>query len=132
MKQILKITITLCIALILPLTAFTVLFHKPMYNPVFLEDSSSIDNFVVQLQTKIDSLLKTYTVPGVSIAIISKNNTEFITAGYANFWKKKEMTTNNLFQIASMSKTQCALAIMKLWEDGLINIDVPVENYLTR
>ena len=132
MKQSLKISITLSLALILPLAAFTALFHKPMYNPIFLEDSSSIDEFVSQLQTKIDSLLKTYTVPGVSIAIISKNNTNIITAGYSNFWKREEMSSNHLFQIASMSKTQCAFAIMKLLEEGLINLDVPVETYLTR
>jgi len=132
MRQSLKIAITLSIALIFPLTAFTVIFHKPMYNPFFLEDSLSVEGFVTQLQTNIDALLKTYTVPGVSIAVISKNNTEFITAGYSNFWKKEEMNSYSLFQIASMSKTQCAFAIMKLQEDGLINIDVPVETYLSR
>ena len=132
MRQPLKVAITLSFAIILPLAALTTLFHKPMYNPVFLEDSSTIAEFVNQLQIKIDSLRKTYTVPGVSIAIISKNNTEYITAGYSNFWKRKRIDTSDLFQIASMSKTQCAFAIMKLVQDGVINLDVPVENYLTR
>ncbi|MFW9852012.1 MAG: serine hydrolase domain-containing protein [Candidatus Thorarchaeota archaeon] len=125
-------TIKMGVVVIIPFILLNLTFYQSMYSPVYLEDSSSKVEFNNQLELKISKLLKTYNVPGISIALISNESIEYIIEGKANFWRGTELTENNLFQIASMSKTHCAFAIMKLVQEGLVNLDVPVESYLTR
>ena len=43
-----------------------------------------------------------------------------------------QMSDDTLFQIASISKSVAAWGIMKLVEQGLLDLDAPVENYLSR
>jgi CubicO group peptidase (beta-lactamase class C family) len=50
--------------------------------------------------------------------------------GFADTQTHKPMTTDALFQIASMSKAITVTALMMLVEEGKVNIDDPVEKYL--
>lgn len=52
------------------------------------------------------------------------------TFGYENIKTKKELTNESVFQLASTSKPFTAIAILKLQEEGKINIDMPVIFYL--
>jgi CubicO group peptidase (beta-lactamase class C family) len=126
-----KSVLVMALALLLPLSAFSMFYYRPLFAPVYLEPSDSIDDFVEQLETKISALLETNTIPGAAIAVISNNQTNIITAGRSNLFTNEPLTPHYVFQIASMSKSQCALAIMKLVQDGLILLDAPVEWYLT-
>jgi CubicO group peptidase (beta-lactamase class C family) len=131
-KPITKSILVLSLAVLLPFTAISVFYYRPLYSPVYMDPSESIDSFVDQLETKISALLDTNTVPGAAIAIVSDNQTKIITAGKANLLANEPLTPQHMFQIASMSKTQCAFAIMKLVQEGLIHLDAPIEWYLTR
>ncbi len=120
------------LALILPFTAFNILYFKPLYDPVGIEAPASVDALVDQLELNLDGLLATNTIPGAAIAIISDNQSHLFTGGKSDMLSGQDITPEHLFQIASMSKTQCAFAIMKLVQDGLISLDAPIEWYLTR
>jgi len=50
---------------------------------------------------------------------------EFHSAG-------ESVNRNTIFQVASMSKWVSAIGVMKLVEDGKLDLDVPVSTYLTR
>ena len=52
----------------------------------------------------------------------------------ADYYSSKQgaIDENTVFQTASMSKWLTANAVMKLVQDGLIDLDTPVSNYLTR
>ena len=52
------------------------------------------------------------------------------TVGYADVAAKKPMSAGDLFWIASMSKPITAAAFMILVDEGKVNVDDPVENYL--
>jgi len=52
-------------------------------------------------------------------------NEEFYSTG-------NPVNRNTIFQVASMSKWVSAVGVMKLVENGKIELDVPVSNYLTR
>jgi len=118
--------------ILLPVVFLSATQFQPMFNPVLLEPSESIEELTQEIYDKSDSLLRTYGVPGLAIAFISNNNTDVFLGGKANYWRSSPLTSDNYFQLASVSKTQCAFAIMKLVEEGLVDIDVPVETYLTR
>lgn len=50
--------------------------------------------------------------------------------GYANVEKQILADSRSLFRIASMSKSVTAMAVMKLWEEGRVQLDAPAETYL--
>ena len=95
--------------------------------------SQDVDNFIKDIDTKIPELLKEFMVPGAAIAIIDDGKVVLEKAyGYADISKGKKVTTTTGFNIGSISKTIAAWGIMKLVEDGKIDLDAPAETYLTR
>ena len=97
------------------------------------KDSKEIKEFVNELDQKIPQLLDGFIVPGAAISIIE--NGEVILKkgyGYADVEKKKQVTTTTEFNIGSISKTVAAWGVMKLVEEGKIELDAPAEKYLTR
>jgi CubicO group peptidase (beta-lactamase class C family) len=72
-------------------------------------------------------------IPGVAIGIISDFDIASInTHGYANKEKKSTIKEDTIFQVASISKTATAWGIMKLVENNLLQLNDPIEKYLTR
>ena len=70
-------------------------------------------------------------IPGISIAFIKDDQvTSTIHAGYADVENQIPVTEETLFQIASVSKTVTGLAIMQLYEQGLIHLDDDINQYL--
>ena len=72
-----------------------------------------------------------YEVNAVSIAVIKDYKVEWIKAyGYADVSEKRPATTQTLFQAASISKSINSLAILKLVEEGKLDLDNDINTYL--
>ena len=72
-----------------------------------------------------------YKVPGVSIAVVRDGRLHWAKGyGTANTETGTAVNTNTLFQAASISKPLTALAILKLVEEGKIDLDHNVNDYL--
>jgi len=69
-------------------------------------------------------------VPGVVLGILSEG--EFKTAGFGvtNLDHPLDVTAETLFQIGSITKTFTGTLIMKLVEDGTLDLDATVQTYL--
>lgn len=52
-------------------------------------------------------------------------------AGYAHLGLKDSLSENSALHLASVSKTFTAMATLKLWEEGKLQINDEVSNYLT-
>ncbi len=90
-------------------------------------------DLAVMLDELIPQWLDEFTVPGAAIALIENGKTRFVKGyGYADVKKKIPVTTQTGFNIGSISKTVAAWGVMKLVEEGKIDLDTPVEQYLTR
>jgi len=76
--------------------------------------------------------MKECHVPGISIALIE--NFELIET-YVHGFKRREtedkVTSETLFQAASISKPVFAVAIMRLVEQGILDIEMDISEYLT-
>ena len=97
------------------------------------KQTNEIEQFVRELDQKISQLLNDFIVPGTAIAIIE--NGEIILQkgyGYSNIDKGIEVTNTTGFNIGSISKTVAAWGVMKLVQEGKIELDAPAEKYLTR
>tara|TARA_R110002073_G_scaffold128999_3_gene275127 strand:- start:87230 stop:88318 length:1089 start_codon:yes stop_codon:yes gene_type:complete len=77
--------------------------------------------------------LKAQNVPGAAIAIIKNGSVMFKKGfGFADVTNQKKVSTTSGFNIGSISKMFTAWGIMKLVEDGKVDLDAPVSKYLKR
>ncbi len=95
--------------------------------------ASEIVEFSRQIEDILPGQMVRYNVPGVSIALIEDGEIVYARSfGYADRTAKIAMTPDTLYQVASISKSLTAWGVIKLVDDGMIGLDDPVENYLTR
>jgi len=90
----------------------------------FTISTDSIDAF---LETRMDSL----NIPGLSIAVINDAKVVYHrTMGYANLEKNTPVSKTTLFEGASLSKSVFAFFVMSFVEDGKLDLDKPLYEYL--
>ncbi|MEF2965789.1 serine hydrolase domain-containing protein [Paenibacillus sp. M1] len=85
------------------------------------------------LDHQIPKLMNKYHVPGISIGIIHNSKvTNIKNYGYADKRAKETIHNDTYYQVGSISKSVTAWGIMKLVEQGELDLDKPVSQYLTR
>jgi CubicO group peptidase (beta-lactamase class C family) len=78
-----------------------------------------------------DRALREFGVPGVAVALTDRERTlELAVAGLADREAGRPVVPETLFPIGSVSKTMCALAILREHESGRLELDAPVTDYL--
>lgn len=86
--------------------------------------ADSLDNFVRE------TILKR-TIPGLSIAVLRDGKVIKNTGyGIANLELQSPASRDTVYEIGSISKQFAAEAVMLLVEDGKIDLDNPITNYL--
>lgn len=86
---------------------------------------------VVSLEKSIKALMHEYAAIGVSVAVVRNDSIVYTRAfGYRNREDSIPLQPDDLFRIASVSKTFVATAIMQLVERGKLSLDDDVNRYL--
>ena len=68
---------------------------------------------------------------GASYLVFNKGEiVEKINYGYSDLETKKEVNNDTVFRIASVSKILVALCIMRLYEEGKLDLDADISEYL--
>lgn len=76
------------------------------------------------IDENVESFMKRWGIKGASVAISKDEELVYAKGfGYANESKKEEVKPGHLFRIASVSKLITASAIMKLYEEGKLDLD---------
>lgn len=89
------------------------------------------DPFAAQMEDRIPRLLKMHKIPGAGIAVIRHGEIAWIRAfDNADARKTKKVSLNTVYRVESLSKPVTAWGVMKLAEDGYIELDRPVSQYL--
>jgi CubicO group peptidase (beta-lactamase class C family) len=97
----------------------------------FLEKSPC--NFEIFVNQDIPGLLRKRGVPAASIAIIQNGAVSQVkTYGYVDIKNKRSNSNEIRYRVASLSKPLTAWGIMKLVQDGKLELDTPVEDYLSQ
>ena len=112
MKKIYKILIIMC--------CISVYFLGRNYNVYAKSDNIDYEAVSKELETKI----KKNHIPGMSVVVVNSNEVVF-SKTYGNC---KSIDTP--FIIGSLSKSFTALSIMKLVEEGRIDINKPISTYI--
>jgi CubicO group peptidase (beta-lactamase class C family) len=77
-----------------------------------------------------EARMKEYGVPGVAIGVIAERNVASRGLGVTNVEDPLPVTPHTVFPIASISKTFAAMAIMRLVEQGKVDLEAAVRTYL--
>ncbi|WP_165420385.1 serine hydrolase, partial [Edaphobacter modestus] len=80
----------------------------------------------------LDSQMKALGVPAVSIATIRNGAVDWSRAYGVSSIEGAPVSTETLFGAASISKPVTALGVLKLVEEGKINLDANINQYLKR
>ena len=76
--------------------------------------------------------LASYHTPGISIAVINDFGIDWACGyGVCESGTTREVTPDTLFQAGSISKPVFALAVMRIVQEGRLNLDEDVNAYLT-
>jgi CubicO group peptidase (beta-lactamase class C family) len=79
----------------------------------------------------IEKQLERYKVPAVSVAVINDYKIDWVKAwGVTESGGKQVATKDTLFQAASISKPIAAMAVLHLVQEGKLNLDTSVNDYL--
>jgi CubicO group peptidase (beta-lactamase class C family) len=79
----------------------------------------------------IQERMSFYRVPGVSVAVLDEGHIAWAKGyGVKDVETGEPVTAQTLFQAASISKPVAATAALRLVEEGLLNLDAPVNEYL--
>lgn len=87
-------------------------------------DVAAIDKY---LTTQMDSL----RIPGLSIAIINDGRISYYrTFGVTNIDTKERISAETLFDAGSISKTTFTYLVLRMVDQGILNLDQPLYTYL--
>ena len=79
----------------------------------------------------LNRLIETEAVPGVVCGIADSSETLLqASAGVQNSQTQQRMTNESIVAIASMTKPITTMAVLQLFEQGLVGLDEPVSDYL--
>lgn len=90
-----------------------------------------IDALSENISDRMESDIKNNIISGASVSVISPDDTLFKAHfGTLSAEDKTPPNDSTLFRMASMTKPVTAVAVMTLYDKGLLEIDDPVEKYL--
>ncbi len=70
-------------------------------------------------------------IPGIAVVIVKNGQIKYLAGyGVTNLDHPSPVTPQTIFDLASCSKSFTALAILLLENDGLLNLDAPIGDYL--
>jgi D-alanyl-D-alanine-carboxypeptidase/D-alanyl-D-alanine-endopeptidase len=101
------------------------------HNEIKKLDSSGID--AATLTNDVQRLVEQAQVHGLSLAVFSDHQLVYKNAfGYGRFDTKTPLTDSTNLYGASLSKAVFGVLVMQLVEEGIIDLDTPLQHYLPR
>lgn len=83
-----------------------------------------------EMHLRVPKLLTDFHVPDVSYAIYEKCDVSPFSAGLLRTDKHQKVDEASLFYACSMSKLVTSLMVLKLVEQGVLDLDMPINGYL--
>ncbi len=108
--------------------------YDSLYQPATFSDAGRMEK-IMQAFPVIDKIFKDYAdsnhLPGVAYGLVVDGKLVYKgNIGYTDIEKKIPVTSSSLFRIASMSKSFATMAILKLRDEGKLNLDNPAYFYI--
>ena len=80
---------------------------------------------------RVDDILSRRPAVGLAVGVVRHGTLEsFCGRGLADIPSQEPVTEDTVFRIASISKTLTAVAVLQLWEQALLDLDRPADDFL--
>ena len=80
----------------------------------------------LKLKTRIGEVLNRWPTAGLAVGVVRDGSLEWFSRhGVADIASNTPITEDTVFRIASITKTFTAIAVLQLWEQGLVDLDAP-------
>lgn len=91
-----------------------------------------LQEIATETEKWVTGLLNRRPVGGLALGVVRGGRLEHVSVhGLADLETREPIGEDTAFRIASISKTFTAVAVMQLWERGLVDLDAPAANYLS-
>jgi CubicO group peptidase (beta-lactamase class C family) len=94
------------------------------------QPSAQTDPKFEQLSALVIQKMAEYGIPGVALGVVKNGQVTTRAFGVTNVEDPQPVTPDTVFALASISKTVTATAIMRLVEQGKIDLSAPVRTYI--
>jgi CubicO group peptidase (beta-lactamase class C family) len=85
----------------------------------------------LELQARVREILNRHPAVGLAVGVAHNGGLEFFSRhGRADIASNTPVTKDTVFRIGSITKTFTAIAVMQLWEQGLLELDAAANDYL--
>ncbi len=83
------------------------------------------------LKAMVEEILSRHPAVGLAVGVVRDGSLAFFYGhGVADIASGTPVTADTVFRIGSVTKTFTAIAVMQLWERGLLDLDAPASDYL--
>jgi CubicO group peptidase (beta-lactamase class C family) len=86
--------------------------------------------FAGELESLVYQQIERWKVPGVAVGILHQGEREYLGFGWTNVETGELVQPETLFQIGSVSKVFTATLLLHLVDDGVLDLDAPVLEYV--
>jgi CubicO group peptidase (beta-lactamase class C family) len=94
-------------------------------------DHAPLGTDKLELKGRIDGILNRHPAVGLAVGVIRNGRLELFSGhGLADIAATTPVTQDTVFRIGSITKTFTAVAVLQLSEQGLVDLDAPVNDYL--
>jgi CubicO group peptidase (beta-lactamase class C family) len=85
----------------------------------------------LELKGRVEGILNRWPAVGLAVGVVRDGRLEFFHGhGVADIASNTLVTEDTVFRIGSVTKPFTAIAVMQLWEQGLVDLDAPANDYL--
>jgi CubicO group peptidase (beta-lactamase class C family) len=86
-----------------------------------------------EIDAQVARMMKAGNVSGLGVAILNDRKVAFLKAyGYRDTDTQVPLTVDSIMTAASFTKSTFAYAVMQMVEDGILDLDTPVQKYLSK
>ena len=97
------------------------------------QDAQDHDKLVAIIEGAAPRALNRHGAPGAAVAMVINNRVAWTEGfGLIETGEDTRIAADSVFEIASVTKAITAWGVLKLAEEGRIDLDAPIEAYLTR
>lgn len=94
-------------------------------------DATDAPGSIEELQRRLAEVVKAEKAPGAVIGLVDRNGPIWVGGiGVRDVPNNKPMEPDTVFRVGSLSKSLVALAVMRLHEQGKLDVDAPLRNLL--
>jgi CubicO group peptidase (beta-lactamase class C family) len=94
------------------------------------DGGADIDPLLSELDDKVKAGMQEYGIPGVALGLLHQGIGYIRGYGVTNVDDPQQVDGNTLFRIGSTTKTFTGTAVMRLADQGKLNLDATVQTYL--